>query len=194
MPGIRRRLGPTVGLALAALAITVAVAGPANGAPGPLTVKLSVNSIKAPYARYSCEVTVEGLVAMSQAEARALLDSGHRVVIRIWGEDPIHDDLLLGPYILTRGGVPAWDRTYTSATASGLQLRLKVVVASVELDEDSYPDPGLRDELYAGVRLVDASGTTIRLGETNRIGGYDFSSPFSDRRCGGLPPAATSGS
>lgn len=185
MRAIRSRLGPSVALALAVVATTVGIAGSAHGALGPVSAKLSVKSSRTPS---SCEVSVEGLVAMTQAEARTLLDSGHRVVVRVWGEDPIHDDLLLGPYILARGSV--WSPSYAAATPTGLTLRLWVVVANTALDEDSYPDPGLRDELYAGVRLVDPAGRTIRSAETNRVGGYDFSSPLSDRGCAGLPAAA----
>jgi hypothetical protein len=185
--GISSRLGRTVLFGLCAIGMTFGLSAALAGAAiGPMSAKLSVTRSGDPYR--PCQVSVDGLLRMSQAEAQALIRGGRKVVVRIWGEDPIFDDLLLGPYVLTR-----LDRgsasSYIAATPDGLKLHLHDAVASEHLNEDDYPDPAMRDELYAGVRLVTLTGTTIRSFETNRVGGYDFADG-----CSGRPPAARSGS
>jgi hypothetical protein len=45
---------------------------------------------------------VWGDVKMSPAEAQDLINSGHTVVIRLWGDDTFSDDLLNGPYTTAR--------------------------------------------------------------------------------------------
>jgi hypothetical protein len=196
MLGITNRFGCAFAVALAAVGMIVGVStAPADAAIGSVGAKLSVKYLSDPYGP-DCEVSVDGLVKMTQAEGQALIDSGHKIVVRVWGEDPIYDDLLLGPFFLTRGN--PWNSRYIAATPDGLKLHLKVAVSSRDLDEDRIPNPGMRDELYAGIRLVNSAGTTIRSGETNRVGGHDFFSPpfpFSSHSgCSGLPPAAGNGS
>jgi hypothetical protein len=176
MRGIKSRLGLTVALGLTAIGLTVA---PADAAIGPVTgAKLTVKSL-GPIA-VSCEVSVDGLVTMTQAEAQALIDSGHRVVVRVWGEDPIDDDLMLGPYYLTQ--ILPRASGYIAATPQGLRFHKDTAVKGAQLNEDAGALGGTGDELYAGVRLVNAAGTTIRSGETNRVGGHNFGCSYGTWR------------
>jgi hypothetical protein len=149
--------------ATAALAGSVAVlslglsAAPADAAIGRLTTSLTVN----PYIPGTSTVRFSGVVSMSQAEAQGLINSGHRVQWRMWGDDPVSDDRLLGPLYAD-----------VSATPRGLEFSRFFHARHTMLDEDdSRLDD--RDELYVGVRLINSAGATIRSGETNRkIGHY----------------------
>jgi TctA family transporter len=143
-------------LAAAAAVMTVGLsAAPANAAIGPMTAKLTVTPYKPGYHN----VAVFGLVKMSQGEAQSLLNSGHRIVMRLWGEDVFYDDLLIGPYSPQFG--PA-------ATAQGLEFhRVMIGVNDNVLDED----PEGADELYVGARLVRPGGSTIKSVTTNRVTG-----------------------
>jgi hypothetical protein len=183
MFGIRWRPGVTVAVGLAALAIPVGLwALPAGAAIGPVSARLTVTFLGG--TSEPCGVAVDGLVRMSQTEAQTLVDTGHRVVVRVWGEDSFADDLLLGPYTLTRR--KPWNASqYIAAAPGGLKIHLRDEVYGSDLNEDLYPDPAMRDELYAGVRLVDSAGRTVRSGESNRVGEYDFGSG-----CSGRPSAA----
>jgi len=188
--GIRSRLGRTVLFGLCATGMTVGLsAAPAGSAIGPLSAKLSVKYIGF-LGRNSidCEVSVDGVVRMTQTEAQALVNSGHKVAVRVWGEDPIYDDLLIGPYVLRWRAGTGYSE-YIAATPEGLKFHLMDRVWAIALDEDSVGDPAGRDELYAGVRLVNSTGRTVRSGESNRVGGYDFAGG-----CSGRPLAARSGS
>lgn len=70
-----------------------------------------------------------------------------------------------------------------SAVPRGLRFPKDTVVQGSALNEDYDPGPGgIRDELYAGVRLVNSRGTTVRLGETNRVGGHNFGLGCYSRR------------
>jgi hypothetical protein len=171
---ITSRLGLTVAVGLAALGMTLGTSpAPADAAIGIVRARLA-----AEYHHPNWNVSVSGVVKMTQTEAQGLIDSGHRVLIRIWGEDLIRDDLLLGPYYLTqfRGRYG-----YITATPQGLAFQLSVVAKGSELDEDDDPwaPGGHNDEIYAGVRLVNSDGATIRLRETNRLGSTNFGFPFS---------------
>ena len=144
--------------ALAALTIAVAAGAatggvaPAEAAIGPMTAKLTVSPYKPGYHN----VAVFGTVKMPQAEAQALLASGYRIQMRLWGDDPWFDDLLIGPYYPEFG--PA-------ATPNGLEFhRVMIGINDRRLNED----PEGFDELYVGARLVNAAGQTIRSTETNR--------------------------
>lgn len=160
------RHGRAVVLGALGLAGTLGLsATPAGAAIGPVEAKLRANPIATDYA-----VSVFGHVKITQAEAQGLIDSGHRIVVRVWGEDTFDDDFLLGPYVLSETSVRYG---HIRATAQGLAFGQYQRVNRGELDEDDDPGPGgLRDELYAGVRLVSSNGTTIRSVETNRLSGH----------------------
>ena len=155
---------------------------PAGAAIGPVTgARLSVEYL-GPIAA-NCKVSVDGLVRMSQTDAQGLINEGYKVVVRVWGEDPLYDDLMLGPYYLTP--ILPGASAYIAATTQGLKLHSDTAVNGSRLNEDRDPGPGgISDELYSGIRLVNRSGMTIRSAETNRVGGHNFG--FG---CQGRPPA-----
>ena len=165
-------------LAATVAAITVGLSpAPASASIGAVSPRLTVGHQPNDTRGY-CLVTVEGRVAMTQTEARGLVDSGHKVVVRVWGEDPVYDDLMLGAYTLGPINPAALQTGYISVAADGLHFHKHVVVSPFALDEDSGSDPASGDELYAGVRLVNSDGTTIRSAESNRVSShFEFGCP-----------------
>jgi hypothetical protein len=158
-------LGRAVVLGLTAVGMTLGpAAAPADAAIGAVSAKLAVKNLS-PLDDNICQLSVDGLVVMTQTEAQGLIDSGHKVVVRVWGEDPIYDDLLLGPYYLTPINPAAVQTGHISVTPRGLAFHKHVAVHRFKLDED----PESKDEIYVGVRLVNSDGTTIRSGETPRL-------------------------
>jgi hypothetical protein len=114
-------------------------------------------------------VRVQGLIRTTPFDVpgiRVLIDQGYRVQVRIWGDDPVYDDLLRGP--VTAEIYPASDGP--AFTEGGIGFLAEIPVSNGVLDEDDsiFDD---RDEIYAGVRLLDPSGNTIRSGETRRLYG-----------------------
>jgi hypothetical protein len=153
---IRNAIGRAVVLGAAAVVMTFgASAAPANAAVGPGAAEFIVTPHKPGYHN----VAVFGKISGSQSEAQGLLDSGHKVVLRVWGEDTFSDDLQIGPYNAT---------SYTSPVSGGLEFhRVLIGINDSRLNEDWG-----RDELYVGARLVDSRGRTVRSFETNRVTGY----------------------
>ena len=77
-----------------------------------------------------------------------------RVEARLWGEDPVSDDLIGGPYV--------------QSYPYGGSYLLDFCINRSTLDEDWG-----RDELYAGVRVFNAAtGKQMEVVESNRI--YDY--------------------
>ena len=152
---IRAVIGRTIVLGIATVTLVIALsAAPAEAAIGSITAKLTVTRVQPGYS----DVRVEGVVPMTEAEARGLIDSGHKVMLRLWGDDPVSDDLLHGPYQSGFFVVPD----------KGLGIRRVLLRMSHRvLNEDVGGD-----ELYVGVRLVNSAGATIRSRETNRVNGY----------------------
>jgi hypothetical protein len=162
-------------LAVLAAAVTVMTlalsAAPANAAIGSMTAKLWIGCCYGHPPLGTSEVRLDGLVAMTKTEAQDVIDRGHKVVFRMWGDDPLSDDLQYGPHQIKS----------IYATEQGLKFNLATFRVNSAFDEDDsrFDD---HDELYAGVRLVtsvsyDAShhlihGPTVRSAETNRTGGY----------------------
>jgi hypothetical protein len=143
-----------VGLAALATALTITTA-PARATLGPVKATLLVDDARVPY----CKVTVRGQVSMTQAEAQDFLNRRYFIQIRIWGEDPVSDDLVAGPYTLFG---PA--SAEISAVPTGLRFDKSANVHTDKLDEDNE---GGVDEIYAGVRLLDPAGRTVRAGKSN---------------------------
>jgi hypothetical protein len=115
-------------------------------------------------------VYVQGLIVTNPYGVQAvqgLLNKGYRIQIRVWGDDPVYDDLLVGP--VTPEMYPAVNGP--DATYGGLGFRADIPVSNNVLDEDdSFFDE--RDEVYASIRLLDPNGHTIKSGETKRITRY----------------------
>lgn len=144
---------------LAAIAVTttavllgVAV-GSAEASVGALSATLDIRGVQASFA---ADVRVTGHVQMTAAEASALIGSGHRVVFRLWGSDTFDDDFIGGPYTMS-----------VRASSRGLEFTGTRRLATGDLDEDGGCI-GI-DEVYAGVRLLDRNGSTVRKAETNKF-------------------------
>ena len=153
---IRNAIGRAVVLGGAAIVITLGVsAAPAKADIGPGAAEFTVPPHKPGYHN----VSVFGKVSMSQTEAQDLIDSGHKVVLRVWGEDTFSDDLQIGPYNAT---------SLTSPVSNGLEFH-KVLIG---VNDNRLNEDWGRDELYVGARLVDSRGKTVRSFETNRVRGY----------------------
>ena len=171
--GRRRRLKPRRAAVLVLTALAVAGVGqpatPAQAAIGSLKADLEVDfwGSPGPEPRYGIEV--KGVVSMTRAEAQSLLNAGHKVVWRIWGDDPVSDDLMIGQSTsrhmsATWGGLTFWEGAPPSINQTIEGYRLN--------EDDSITDS--RDELYAGVRLVNSAGATVRSAESDReYGNWD---------------------
>lgn len=93
-------------------------------------------------------------VRVSGTTARSYYDRW-MVEFRVWGDDDWSDDLLGGPY-----------RTYYEGLGQG-SYSVGVCMNSSTLNEDV----GL-DDIYAGVRIYNASGVNTETAESNRWYGY----------------------
>lgn len=92
---------------------------------------------------------------------------GYRFEYRVWGDDPVWDDLRKGPVHVQ----PLLQGPYSDADMLYISEKLDNINVSRLLDEDDSPFDD-RDEIYVAIRLVDSSGKTVRAGETNRVYGY----------------------
>lgn len=94
-------------------------------------------------------VTVTGIQRTSLSP-EALTDAGYKIEVRLWGNDDVSlgnaDDLLAGP---SAGRL--------SVGPEGVRYTVRWRASTGLLDEDIG-----EDELYAGVRLIDPEGKTIR--------------------------------
>ncbi|GIH22741.1 hypothetical protein Aph01nite_10510 [Acrocarpospora phusangensis] len=107
---------------------------------------------------YSYRFHVDAVFGMSQTEARRLQDRGHKLQIRLWGDDQFTDDLLWGPFI---GNI--------TPTPNGAEFHTKMLVPEYLLNEDAELEIDRDDEMYVGIRLIDAAGKTVRSVRTNTI-------------------------
>ncbi|MHA6783173.1 hypothetical protein ACVGOW_19565 [Pseudonocardia saturnea] len=140
-------------LAVTTLAVSLGVAaGSAEASVGALSATLGIRGVEASFA---ADVRVTGHVPMTAAEASALIGSGHRVVFRLWGSDTFDDDFIGGPYTMS-----------VRASSRGLEFTGTRRLATGALDEDGGCI-GI-DEVYAGVRLLDRNGSTVRKAETDK--------------------------
>jgi hypothetical protein len=153
---IASRIRRTVAVMAAAAAVaTVALpAASADASIGSMTANLRVYPVEG-VPGYSW-VHIYGRVSMTQSEAQYLINTRHNVVIRLWGEDPASDDLLLGP-----------DNAPDDALSGGLYYSVAYKLPNSRLNEDWG-----EDDLYAGVRLVQPNSVTLRSAESNRVWGY----------------------
>jgi hypothetical protein len=140
------RLVPRLAILAAFAALAAgALAGPAAAATATLSIPYRgcVNSYGQ---QFDYTLRVQGTTGY--------YPSGMRVEARLWGEDEWSDDFLGGPYVL-------------SSAFSGFYM-IDVCVNSSTLNEDWG-----QDEIYAGVRVYDAStGKQREVVESNRIRDY----------------------
>jgi hypothetical protein len=158
------KLRTAIAALIAALSVAVTIdASPANAALGSMSASLTIE----PYGASYYKVYVEAVVrTSSQAEASQLYNSGYRFAWRLWGDDPVSDDLI--------SEVFHYDGGSYYARPDGLYYYKRLDVPKSWLNEDqSWTDN--RDEIYAGVRLLNTSVSTyvnVRTAETNRVSGY----------------------
>jgi hypothetical protein len=143
-----------LGAALTSLGLCL-TAMPANAAV-PTSATLRNGGVVA--GTYSHKLHVDAVFGMTQAEARALQYHGHKLQIRLWGDDTFSDDLLWGPFI---GNI--------TPTPNGAEFHTKMFVPKGLLNEDAELEVDRDDELYVGIRLIDAAGRTVRSVKTNTI-------------------------
>ncbi len=124
-----------------------------------------------------CNVTLRADFPMSQSQAQAKINAGHKIVVRLWGEDPVYDDLLSGPHKIGIPGFHPYGAIF--ASPNGILLNMSWKMSAAKLNEDSAPGNPYDelDDLYAGVRLVDRNGNTVKSMESNRYRAY-FGSQF----------------
>ena len=162
----RRMLCALIGAATLGM---IAVA-PANAATGCSLPQLSSFSPHLTVARnfQRWSVDVSGVIPMTQAQAQALINAGHKVQWRLWGDDPVCDDFLFGPdpmSIATSSGALG-----LSGTTQGLWFKgARVTTGGTLNEDDTFPD--YHDELYAAVRLLNSSNGLVRCGKSNIVGG-----------------------
>ena len=164
---MNRMLRTAIATLIAALSVAAMIdAAPAKATIGPMEASLQIFQGPFSWCKPSEDyVVVVGLVRMSYSEAAQALNLptySPQVQIRLWGDDPFSDNLLHGE--------TAWAEFRSQP--DGLYFEKTFCVEGSRLNEDqSWTDN--RDEVYAGVRLVNSrTGSTIRAGETNRV--YDY--------------------
>jgi hypothetical protein len=146
----------TVGVATVGVAFALLPA-PARAAVNFEKPKLSVKEVDHGLSASTYDVVVSGRLLTSEiGENQRLLERGFKFVVRLWGDDPVSDDLIRGPVELEPRLVGT--TLYFRWPLPGLSRRT--------LDED--PAPFDADEIYAGVRLIDSGGNTRALAESNR--------------------------
>jgi hypothetical protein len=154
-------------VAALALAMTIGLAtAPAQATPLSMSTQLNYHPVNGTNSGGSYDVyvlDVQGVVTMSQAAAQDSINHGYTIALRYWGDDPNSDDLLAGPI----------KPQTVSAAADGLHFQHSLTMSRSLLNEDdgivdTVADTDT-DEIYVGARLLDPSGKTVSLAESNRI-------------------------
>jgi hypothetical protein len=106
-------------------------------------------------------IDIHGVVTMSAPAAQDSINHGYTIALRYWGDDPSSDDLMAGPL----------NPQTVYASSDGLRFVHSLTMSRSLLNEDG----GLNvlvdhtSEIYVGSRLLDPSGKTVSLVESNRI-------------------------
>jgi hypothetical protein len=165
---ITHRAAKAAAIATLTLAATVSVAtAPAHAAPY-LSMSTHINMHPVPGTPLVLDdrgwhvpdqqtINIDGVVTMSQSAASDAINHGYTIELRYWGDDPSSDDLLHGPV----------NPRTVFAAADGLHFQHYVALPHFLLDEDSFFNDNI-DEIYVGSRLLDPSGKTVSLVESNR--------------------------
>src|SRR5688500_7735731 len=144
--------------AIVAVLVAVGVAPAAADAAVELAApKLTITEVDRGESQSDYDVVVTGRLFTSEiGESERLLASRHHFQVRLWGEDPVWDDLIRGPI-----------KVFAKPVGTALDYQWSVRVSSNSLHEDPLPTDG--DEIYASVRFVDSAGKQLRSRQTNRI-------------------------
>lgn len=147
--------------AIAAALVAVGLApAAANAAVELAAPKLTIREVDRGESQSDYDVVVTGRLFTSEVgESERLIASRHHFQVRLWGEDPIWDDLIRGPV-----------KVIAKPAGTALDCEWSVRVSSNTLNEDPLPTDG--DEIYASVRFVDSAGKQIKSRQTNRIRRY----------------------
>jgi hypothetical protein len=161
---ITHRAAKAAAVAALALGATIGAAtAPAHAAPY-LSMSSHIDYHEVDH--YLYVVDIQGAITMSQAAAQDSINHGYTIALRYWGDDPDSDDLLAGPI----------NPQSVSAAADGLHFQHSLTMSRSNLNEDSGFVDSLTDsdadEIYVGARLLDPSGKTVSLVESNRIVDY----------------------
>ncbi|GAA4215326.1 hypothetical protein GCM10023074_69760 [Microbispora amethystogenes] len=134
-------LGPAAAPAQAATQITASLSVTRAAPPGP--------------GLFNVRVLVK--VPMNLYDANGYLNNGARIELRFYGEDPVSDNLILGPIVYVRSA------TGLSATEEGIRLLTQWQEEPGSwLNEDDGLLDGVTDEVYVRARFVDGDGVAIQ--------------------------------
>ena len=178
-----------VGVVLAvAVVLVIALPAVAAAAVGQMTASLSISRLPdRPCGQLICAATdhlsVTATVPLSAGDLPDL--TGYRIAMRAWGDDPVSDDLLIGPHYIpykapstisptciheNQPATAAYSYFYRVPGALKIRGCLRTSRMFRALNEDdTFPDYG--DEIYVGVRLLNPQGGTVSSAETNRLTG-----------------------
>jgi hypothetical protein len=104
----------------------------------------------------------EDLIEMSEYDAHGYVNNGAVLRVAMWGDDPLYDDLLLGPFVARRG---TFDPRI-SATPQGIQVLWFGCTDTEVLDEDIGGD-----ELFVEAVVFNGDGGLLRAFESPRVHG-----------------------
>lgn len=140
---VSRRILARVALSAALLCASIAGAGASTASAA--TAKLTITPTG--YAN-QCYVTVGGNVSGSYPR-------GFTSVVRIWGDDPVWNDLLIGPLS------NSWPSYH-----NGFGRELTVPCSTFNEDWEG------RDEIFASVQIYDATGRQTESASSANLYGY----------------------
>jgi hypothetical protein len=149
------RTGAVTAATVAAAALAVGAASPAQAATG---ARATLGVVAEGTGYYW--IPVSGVFPMSSAAAQDAINHGYTVQLRLWGDDPVSDDLQY-----------TYPNADLYADTDGLHFsRSARVPRSVVNEDSSWTDN--HDELYVGARAVGPGGNVALKVESNRVGGY----------------------
>jgi hypothetical protein len=139
---------------LAGFAAVAALAAAAFAGPGAATAAAATATLSIPYSGCVNSYGTHFDYTMRVQGTTGYYSYGMRVEVRLWGDDEWYDDFLLGPVVQSYD----WGGFYS----------IDFCVNKSTLNEDWG-----QDEIYAGVRVFDASsGIQKEKVESNRIHDY----------------------
>ncbi|MEO3853882.1 hypothetical protein [Acrocarpospora sp. B8E8] len=143
-------LGAVMAFAGLGLAVT-----PANAAAN--TAVIAITKQPGDYFK----VNIDVVISMTPYQAQQLKNTGHPIVLRVWGEDKIND-VRYGP-----DSFKNYDVTFR-----GMELHTYYYFKrGTTLNEDSRWYEGDVDDIFVEARLLNLSGSTLRSVNSNTVHG-----------------------
>ena len=143
-------------LAMTLVAVgTLGLVGAPAHAVTEITATFSVTRTTSGPALYNLRTLVN--VPMTKAQADAHLLNGGRIELRFYGEDPLFDNLLIGPitYVRTATGLS------TNDLGVALDAQWQELPGSWLNEDDGFLD-GRGDEVYVKAKWIDGNGATVQ--------------------------------